>query len=197
MKPRQWRNLGLALCMVLVAGMAVAETPAPTDAAGGELSPIYQSWAKAKVGAKTFYEQKTKMMGTETDTSIVYELVELTAEKAVVKMSTTSTVGGQKMEMPPQNMTFPARAPQATPMGTPPASAPAKATVVAEPVTVPGGTFKCTVVKAETEQGGNHVKSTMWSSEDVPGGLVKSETEISGGLQSTTAITLIRVELPK
>ncbi len=180
-----WMCAVLALVLV-VPGVWAAEAD----------NPMYQSWSKFKVGAMAKYQQISEMMGNKTESEIIYTLVELTPEKAVVEMSGSTTVAGNKMEMPKTRMEHAAK------LNVDGAAASAAAPVNAdtkqgaEEIDAAGGKIKCTTVETNITQGESVITSKVWSSEDVPGTLVKSVNSMEKPMKTTTTLTLIEMKKP-
>ncbi len=116
------------------------------------------------------------------------KLLELTAEHAVVETHLTGTrFDGVKMDTLPVKQTIQRYfylqdnvKVDSVPKGTP------------EPVTVAGKTYQADVIRGKDRNEAGEVVSTVWASDEVPGGLLKSETLIpaTGKLMTVELIEL-------
>jgi len=159
-------------------------------AARAEDNPAYAQWAKFKPGTSTTITMNSEAAGQTSKMETKATLVEVTPEKVVVESVTSMEAGGQKMDMPAQKMEIkkamdPAPAVDAeTQKQIDAAKASAKTTD--ESVTVAGGTFKAKCTETTTEANGMKSVSKVWTSDEVPGGMVKMEATTSGAMASTT-----------
>ena len=126
-------------------------------------NPQYKSWAKFKPG--TAVTMKTDAAGTTIETTTT--LVEVTPEKVVVE-SKMKMAGMEGMDMPATKMDIPAKVAQAA-GGT--ATGPAPVTKDEE-VEVAGKKYKTKVTETKS---GDTVSKT-WTSDEVPGMMVKMES---------------------
>jgi hypothetical protein len=169
-----------AFALILLHG-----TFAKSQAAAG-----YDAWAKCKPGAYAKYKNETDAGGQKTVMEMTQKLVEVTADKVVIEVVTSMDMGGQKMDMPAQKIEIPkagATTPNAAP-NTNAAAGGATASTTTEEVTVGGQKVKCTVTTVTSDVGGQKSESKVWTSEEVPGGMVKSETKSA---QMSATMTLV------
>lgn len=180
-----WRVWAFLIVSCLISGSVNAEKIA---------NPSYETWNKLGVGSSSTLKSMTDAMGNTTEGETTTTLVEKSAEKVVVEIKASMTMAGQKMDLPAQKIEYPAQIDK-EPAGTNPATAaPVDAKVTEESVTVPAGTFKCKVVESSTEANGMTTKSKSWTSDEVPGSLVKSETVTEGAMASKTTMELAKIE---
>ncbi|MBF0407176.1 MAG: hypothetical protein HQM10_07475 [Candidatus Riflebacteria bacterium] len=161
-------------------------------------NPMYQKWATFKVGTAAKYKQVTEAAGNKTESEIVYTLVELTPEKAVVEMSGSMVIMGNKTEMPKTKMEHMAKVKKIempAQVATETVEA-AKPKVSEEEVEVPAGKIKCSLTETEAKVGEGAVYSKIWSSDEVPGTMVKMTSTMEKPIKSDTSITLIEVIKP-
>jgi hypothetical protein len=170
-------------------------------------NPLYQSWAKFKVGTTVTREQHlTATPNLDSRTQITEKLVELTPDKAVLEVTTTGPVfQGQPDTSPPhqdvRTTELPARmkkfqpdppatapaAPQASPQGP----QPSQMTTTFEDLTIGQKTYRCTVYQniGQSKPGTRFVIKN-WHCLDMPGLMVKMETTNSGGDGTDLRISL-------
>jgi hypothetical protein len=182
---RSMRTLvGAAAALCLMGSVSLAEKIA---------NPEYELWSKFKAGAMSKVEGKTVAAGQESKQTITTKLLEITPEKAVVEVTMEMEVAGQKMPMPAQKRDVPAKIDNAAiqnPAEAPNAPKP-EMKESEETVTVAGKTLKCKVVETTSEQNGMKVVAKAWTSAEVPGQLVKTETKTTGPVESTTTMSLV------
>jgi hypothetical protein len=179
------------LCIVAVAAIA----------ARAEDNPAYTSWAKVKAGTVVTYktDSTTSIMGMENKTSstLTYTLKELTDEKAVVELQTVTVIMGNEIKGPPIPLTHLKTAPKGT--TTAPGAENVKTTKPeegTETVKLGGTEYKSKWTKVKISVAGSDSESTTWSSDDVPGLLLKSETTAKGVVSSKTVTELVSVKKP-
>ncbi|MFZ2957363.1 MAG: hypothetical protein WA705_10775 [Candidatus Ozemobacteraceae bacterium] len=152
-------------------------------------NPTYQNWAKYKAGTFVKYKQNAEVMGNKTESEIVTTLLEVTPEKVVVETSGTMLVAGNKMDMPKTKMDFAAKMEK---VATDPAKTPKiDSKQGEEEITVPAGKIKCKSISAMVKQGESEIQTKTWTSDDVPGSLVKSETSMEKPVKSVTLMELV------
>ena len=104
-------------------------------------------------------------------------------------MPMSMEAAGQKMDMPAQKMEIPKAVPAAPPAdpNAPKMDAPKADTKTSEEsVTVAAGTFKTKLTESTMDVAGSKTTSKVWTSDDVPGGMVKMEATTDGAMKSTT-----------
>lgn len=133
------------------------------------------AWHVAKVGDTLKY----KAMG---GTMMVWKVTKVDDESVTVEQSVA--VAGQTM--PAQTQTHPRYAAVVEGQGqaTMPANAELKK-LPDETVTVAGRELTCEVRQSTISTAGRTIKSTTWTCDQVPGGLVKSETDATGSMQTS------------
>lgn len=160
-------------------------------------NPAYKSWAAHKPGTMVKHKSVTDAAGQKMEGEMVWTLLEVTPEKAVIEMKTTMTVMGNKMEQPATKQEIPAKL--ATGQSGNPADEMKKQGAEVkeseETVTVNGKEIKAKVYDVKMKQGEMDVTSKMWISNDVPGMLVRNETKTSGQMASDTKMELVEWEL--
>jgi hypothetical protein len=165
------------------------EAPSAGDsskaASGKSASSTTSPWGAFKVGS--YVKMKTtvsmQVMGKAMDTSTESKqtLAELTGDKAVVEIETTvaGATSKTRMEMP---LTA-----GVTPAANPGGPAPAFKTGT-DTITVGGKTLECKTMEMDTEAGGNKVNTKTWTSDQVPGAMVKSVSTTAGATPTKTTV---------
>lgn len=184
----------MRLASLLLPLLSLALLAAPLRAEEGKLveNPTYKEWAKFKVGALARYEMVNDAMGGQKVT-MTQKLVELTDTKAVIQTSIAMDMGGQVMEMPGQKRDEPKMVPE----GTMPAGMPTsmeKPTIVESTgsITTPAGTFECKIVETKGKTAEGAFVTKVWMSDQVPGGMVQMETEMTtAGQPMKTSMKLV------
>ena len=165
-------SMGLVV-ILLLSGTAPAQT---VD------NPQYQQWSVWREGASvTWKTESGSKGGVQTTVTQTHTLKKLTAEKAVIEITTVTMAEGQTIKLDPVSMDIPAKAPKvdAPPPGPPPAvgkdAAPKfKQNKGKETLTINGKKLDCEWTKFEMEGG---IESATWICPDVPAQLVKSVTK--------------------
>lgn len=176
--------MGFAVTMTLSQVIAPPATTAPGQALVD--NPQYQNWAKYKVGSmqKTSMTQSIKAEGQDMNNtgSITFTLKELTPDKAVVEMVQEISIGGQSTTVPTRMMEFKAKVPvTATQPVAPEGGKVTRTGSGDEELTVGGKKYMCHWEEWQMESPEGKMTSKVWTSKDVPGGVVK--TESSGDMQ--------------
>ena len=155
-------------------------------------NPVYVSWAKFGVGTQAVYRSVSDAAGQKTESTVTYKLAEKTPEKAVIEMSTTMTVGGQKIETPVTKMEQVAKIEKVEPPQT--EAKPADVKSAEEKVKTGGGEFACKVTEVKLDANGMEGVSKTWMSDEVPGMLVKSSTTTVKPVAAETTIELLSLD---
>lgn len=179
------RAAGAAVLACLIAPAALADDAKP--------NPEYDGWAKCKPGATVTIKGTTETGGNKMQQSITTKLIEVTPEKAVVETAITMEMMGQKMPQPPQKRdvpkTFTPPKIPATP-GQPETKIP-EPKMGEETITVAGKEYKCKTAELDIEQNGMKVRSKTWTSDQVPGGMVKMTSDATGTVSAKTTMELV------
>ncbi len=179
--------MSLTLVVVIVSwAVAQSDEQAMMD------NPAYATWSSFEVGAMVKTRTVGDALGTQvSEMDVTQTLTSLDEDRAVVTMQTTLVVMGRTMAQPAMEMEIPARIPD---QGGQDGDAVADVEVEEgdETITVLAGTFDCHYVKTTMTMtiGGQEITSitTIWTSNQVPGGQVKMVvvTPGSGGAGTTT-----------
>jgi hypothetical protein len=182
-----------ALAVALYACGGAAEGPkdaGPTKSAGSSASKSASAnpWGSFKVGSfvKTRTTVAAQMMGRTTDTTTEMKttLADLTADKAVLDIETT--VMGNTTKARTEVPLSGAVQTGATAAGQ--AQNPATGT---DTVVVAGKSLDCKTIEVEMDSGGSKVKTKTWTSDQIPGFVVKSVSTSTGAMTSTTTIEAV------
>jgi hypothetical protein len=157
-------------------------------------NPAYTSWAKFKPGTSTTMAMASDAGGQTSKTETKTTLKEVTADKVVVEVAMSMEAGGQKMDMPAQTMEYKkvmdaAPATPDAPKDQPNMPKPETKTSE-ESVTVAAGTFKTKCTESKMKMGEMNTVSNVWTSDEVPGGMVKMEATTDGSMKSKTTSEL-------
>jgi hypothetical protein len=191
--------------LALGCGPGKSGTPAgvegPTAAAPREQveNPQYTSWAAFPKGTTVILRSETRADGhpAVTTTTKTYTLLTLTDAEAVIEMrARTQRYDGAEINNPPEKLTVPKR------IALPPGVSKAEFEKPAggdehgeETVTVGGKEYKARFSRSRGRNEAGEVLGQVWSSDAVPGGLVKSVTR-TPGVGKTTTIELVEVKTP-
>ncbi|HEY4328744.1 MAG TPA: hypothetical protein VGN88_03340 [Phycisphaerae bacterium] len=153
-------------------------------------NPQYKSWAKYKAGTSITLSMVSDMAGNKTEMQTTTTLLEITADKAVVESKMSMNAGGQKMDMPATKTEVAAKIDKPAVATTAPATTAPDVKQSTDTLTVSGTAIKCNVTESKSSANGMNTNSKVWTSDQVPGGLVKSETTMDGAMKGTTSQTL-------
>ncbi|HYL97383.1 MAG TPA: hypothetical protein VEZ90_00390 [Blastocatellia bacterium] len=162
-----------------------ASTGSGTKAAGNTSSANTSPWGGFKVGS--FVQTKTttsmEVAGKSMDTVVEGKmtLADLTSDKAVVDIE--STVMGHTTKT---RQEFPLTG-GVTPTGTG-ATSGVEPKTGTDTLTIAGKSISCKTIEVDTEQAGNKVNSKTWTSDQVPGFMVKSVATTSGATNSKVTV---------
>lgn len=187
--------------MLLRALVLAAAIAAPAAAQDTVDNPVYASWAKFKPKTAVVLKSvaTTSIMGNEskTETEITYTLTELTDEKAVIEMTSVTKVMGNEIKSPAIKLSHlkkvPKPAPAVPPEGQKAAPKPEEGT---ETVKVGGTEYKAKWMKVKSSANGNESESKTWTSDEIPGTMLKSETTITGTFSTKSVMEVIEVKKP-
>jgi hypothetical protein len=178
------------ICAMMLVGIARAEQME---------NPAYKQWAKFKPGTSATMTNETVAAGQTTKSEMKSTLKEVTDDKVTIEVATTMEVAGQKMAGPAQSIEIKKMVDKPAD-GAKPASDKeqphfkSEAKTSDEEVKVGAGTFKATKTESNSEASGMKTKATVWTSEEVPGGIVKMESTTDGSFKSETKGELTAVD---
>ncbi|HUO09205.1 MAG TPA: hypothetical protein VM008_12940 [Phycisphaerae bacterium] len=186
------RCLSIAACIAGLSGAVKAEQ---ID------NPAYQSWAKFKPGTTVTYKQTTEMnmpamAGMSRPESVMTEkLIDVKPDAAIVEITMETTIMGQKHTMPARQTEVPAKIDKDK-EGVPPNMKgeikdmkEGKDKVDVNGKSVDATTREFTVVTTEPRAMTANIK--IWSTPDVPGGMVKTISDVQEPMKATSTMTLV------
>ncbi len=167
-----------ALAVALIFGAAVLSAGQASKTADKHPWAGFKPGSWVKIKSTTLTDVAGNKMSTITETKMT--LLEKTADKVVLEneMTMMGQTTKTKFEMP---LTGPKAA------ATPPAKAGVVPKLGSDTVTVAGKSLACKTVEMEMETGGMKIQSKTWTSEQVPGALVKSVSTHKAG-QTTSEV---------
>jgi hypothetical protein len=183
-----------ALCFAVVGLTGVANAAEMVD------NPAYVSWSKSKPGTSVTYKMisETKMEGMpapmKSEMTMTQTLKEVKPDAVTVEVTTKMSMNGQEMNMPPRNQDIPAKIEKGKEGMSP--------DVKGEISDVKTGkeTIEVNGKKYDTETREFKMKMTepaemtgetkVWTSSQIPGGMVKTQSKTTTPIASTSTITL-------
>jgi hypothetical protein len=158
-------------------------------------NPQFTNWAQFPVGTRATQKSVTTTGPNQTVTTTTYTLVEKKDDVLVVAMQAhTSYWDGRETDNPPEY--FRNLKTIAVPPGHKPGEKPKGVSELGEEtIAVAGKEYKTKWYKGKDNVEGGAVETQNWSSDEAPGGLVKSVVAIPKQKQ-TTVIELVEVKLP-
>ena len=184
--------LAVVTALVLTAGAAFAAEKID--------NPEFAMWSKHKKGTSITLKTTSSAAGMTSEVVVTTTLVEVGADKVVVEASSVSKFNGMEFKSPAQkrDVENTIELPEGVkkedlkrekPEGTYEEGA--------ETVKVGGTEFKTKWYKYKAEVAGTKTEAKMWTSDDVPGGLVKMEmTSTADKISSTVKTELVEYKKP-
>ncbi|MCK4659581.1 MAG: hypothetical protein KAV82_08695 [Phycisphaerae bacterium] len=160
-------------------------------------NPQYKHWAQFKPGSYATLKMVAIVAGTTSNVSMTRTLKEITAEKAVVEIKTIMQVAGQNMEQPPTLQPIPAKFTEKELKEQQKQEQEGKIKEGKEEIKVAGKTFKAKWVETEFKQSGMTIKSKTWTSEEVPGQLLRTASTTEGSVQTKSTGELVKFKAIK
>jgi len=189
------------LIVAALAGCALLALAAPAVRAADVENPEYKNWSAYKPGTTVKLHMVIDAAGNKTEMDQTTKLVEVTKDKAVIEDTRVMNVAGQTLNMPAQKRDVPAKVADAgAPATKPDAKDPkAEAKTTEETIEAGGKKYKCKVIETATDMPGGQGKANakIWTSTEVPGGVVKMVTTTTGALKSESTMTLVSFEAAK
>jgi hypothetical protein len=167
------------LARVTLAALALVLAGAASARADDIDNPKYKQWSRFKVGSFVTMKMVVETGGNKTELENTTTLVELTAEKAVVEMKGKMALGAYKIDIPANKLEIPARIhkPEA-------GSGDAKPAEGTEEVEVGGKKVSSRTAESSSEADGTKKHVKVWLSDEIPGGVAKTEQTAEGALKS-------------
>lgn len=196
------------LALAFAAGCGSKPTPSPVlltpeeqaklsaPAAEQVENPQYRNWAKFPVGTTLTRKMTTDSAKSEgmTVTTFTFKITEKTDEVVLVEsQATTEYHGGRVEKNPPVTDRHPRQI--ALPDGIKKEDWGKPKGGVEENVTVLGRAYKARKTESKGSTDAGELTQTLWSSEDIPGGLVKSVQRVPK-VDETTTIEVTELTIP-
>lgn len=175
-------------------------------------NPPYKNWASFKVGASVTLKQTivdksgddpSRIDATARPAGAVvqmntYKLILSTPQMVVVEMTQSDVEPGSEVEHAPVKVTYAAKVDQKFAEGKLPKSKVGGFKEGEEELEVAGKKIKCQWVESEIKAGNETSLARIWTSNEVPGGIVKQTTTKKQGDQvfyeTTTVLTALKAE---
>jgi len=180
--------IGLTVLVAVFAGTLLAQD---ADAPMVD-NPQYANWSSFEVGAMAKMKMTVESMGMQVAEMVITQtLTSLDANMAVVSMQTTMSINGTEMAQPATDIQIPAKVPvSAAEQPDENVETDIQAEEGQQTVEVPAGKFDCKFVKTTmitTVDGQKQTNvSTVWTSDQVPGGQVKMISVSQGDMNEQT-----------
>lgn len=185
--------LAFAVCLLPLAARAAESKEGAEEMVD---NPAYKSWSKSKPGTSVSLSGITKLAGTEMKSNIVFKLVSIDKDRAVVEMTSKLDTPGAPQQ-PPQKEELPAKVKKSEADGSKMPEG-VKGSVKEkgkENIEVAGKKYQCKVFEFEGQLGEQKLTGKSWTSEEIPGMLVKSESTMKvQGMDVTSTTILTKIE---
>ncbi|MGH7177516.1 MAG: hypothetical protein ACREJC_09070, partial [Tepidisphaeraceae bacterium] len=166
----------------------------PLRAADKVDNPQYASWAKHQVGTSVTMKIEVETGPMTVNQQMVQTLKEITPEKAVIESVVKTEMAGQTDErkvsrdipakVEPDRIDVPADMKNGT----------AK-TVGKETVEIAGHSYDCRIVEFSGDGQQGKASGKSWRSEDIPGGLAKSDMVVEAQMKMNIGLVTTAVDL--
>lgn len=147
----------------------------------------YENWSQFKPGSFVTYKVKTETAGVSTETEMTHTLKEVTPQKIVLDTKTVTVVMGNKIESPPVTIELPKDGAMPADVSggveiniTDAIGSGTKVEEKKDKIKLKGKEIEATLVKVEVEDVTGKTTVTLWYSDEIPGGTIKSITEVGG-----------------
>ena len=137
-------------------------------------NPEFVQWSKFKKGASATYRTATNVGTIVAEGITTITLIEVAANKLVLETTASTKANGKEEKIPPSKRDVPNKLPK--PKKAADTKPPGTYEEGTETLKVGGADIKTKWVKSKTEKDGSTTHGQTWSSDDVPGGLVKIVT---------------------
>jgi hypothetical protein len=172
---------------------------APTRAADAEMidNPEYTAWAKHKPGTNVAAEMKMNAGGQQMTMQLTQTLLKVEPDHALVEMSTTMNFPGAPAGQARKEQTkIPAKVAKDRAF-LPDGFVGTSKEIGTEKIEAAGKSYECKIVEFTGKHEGMDSSGKNWVTQDVPGGLVKTEmkaTTPAGPSTMTTTLTAVNVK---
>jgi hypothetical protein len=184
------------LCCAVICGLAAAAAQADDKVD----SPIYKHWARFRPGAFSVVKTQRKAKDVKAETTVTTTLIEVTPEKVVVELQVATVGGDEKIEMLPKKQTYPAKIEkdEARKMEDPKKGDKVEDAEVLdvkqgeEEIKVGDKKINCKWLQTKCKQGDQTTTTEAWTSDEVPGQVVKMLVTVEGGVAMTSETLLVK-----
>ena len=180
-----------ATVFVLFAGLAAAQDKVD--------NPEFANWSKFKKGTSVTLKVISTFNNMSTESTITSTMVEVGADKLVIEMTSVVKSGAMEFKSEPvkrdvsKTVTLPKEFKKEDfAKGKPPGTYEEGT----ETLKVGGMDVKTKWYKYKADVDGIKTEAKMWTSEDVPGLMVKSEMTTSGAVATTTKMEITEIKKP-
>jgi hypothetical protein len=187
----RFTRLFAALVVLALAGHAAAQDTID--------NPEFANWSKFKKGTSVTLKSTSEVMGMATEVLLTTTLVEAGADKLVIETATVTKVNGMEFKMPgmkrdvTKTLTLPkGLKKEEVAAGKPPGTLEEGA----ETLKVAGTEVKTKWYKYTAEVDKTKTEGKTWMSDDVPGRVVKSETNTTGAFAFKSRMELVEIKKP-
>ena len=148
-------------------------------------NPQYEYWKDCKPGSWIKVRMEMTQGGQKMEMTITYTLTELTAEKALVEQKGVMKAAGQERPMN-RSEEIPAKKEKLAPFEK----------KGEEEIEVAGKKLKCQIllVSEQSGDGNAKVKTRMWLSKEIPGGMAKGDFTPEGAEKPAGTLTALEWE---
>jgi hypothetical protein len=171
---------------------------APAAAADETIpNPEFASWSKFKKGASVTLKSVNEFNKMKTESVVTMTLVEVGADKLVLETVAVTKINGMEIKSPPVKRDVPKTftIPKVDPKDVPKVEKP-KTEEGTETLKVGGVEVKAKWYKTTFEVMGTKTEATNWTSDEIPGGLVKSVTKSTGAAAATFTMEVTEFKKP-
>ncbi|HVP12839.1 MAG TPA: hypothetical protein VMV94_16820 [Phycisphaerae bacterium] len=184
------------LCGVFVCGLAASAAQADDKVD----SPIYKHWAKFKPGAYSELRTERTAKDVKAEISTMTILREVTPEKIVIVVRAVTLSKEGEITIPPKRQEFPAKVEKADAdkMGDPKKGDKIDDAEVLDvkqsedEIKFGDEKIKCKLLETKSKQGEQTTTTKAWTSDEVPGQIVKMEVTLEGPAEMTSKTSLVK-----
>ncbi len=160
-------------------------------------NPTYKHWAQFKPGTYVVTKTNSRINNVDTTTITTTTLEEVTPEKVILKIETIVDLAGNEQGMPTHKLNVPAKMKKddLTPFDK--AAAKPDAKKGKEALEIGGKKVETEWIEAVVEVNKVKSKTRKWTSDEVPGRIVKMETERLTDPPSKVRMIVAKFEVKK
>lgn len=185
------RLASLTVSLFVVASLTADDKPEMVD------NPAYVSWAKHKKGTPVVMKTTSESKIAKSVMTMTSTLLELDDAKAVIELKGTNEVNGMKFDTPPTKTEL--KKLMELPKGQKKGEAMKPEGFIAEgeeTITIGKTEYKAKWTEVKMTSSGIEIKSKSWMSNEVPGMILKSNSDVGGMVPSKVTMELIEIKKP-